>query len=209
MAATAIGRTLVVLIATVFLGLWMEQVPARAATCKSDSCKTAAEGAPINLNKFSKKAAREARSGHRRHAHRIVSKRERSADKAERTTADLGNMSVKIAEARAEMTTADAGAASPDGTQGEKATSASSAENVTAGPSESGIQLVAPDELNELDRAADSPSSPLLSPAVANARAEMREDQSSAWAQTSTIGKAFIVVGVMLTFASAARMFMA
>jgi hypothetical protein len=73
------------------------------------------------------------------------------------------------------------------------------------------VQVVNADELNDLDKAATDVAEPLpkLPASVADSRAEMHLETSSTWAQTSTIGKAFIAFGVMLTLASAARMFMA
>ncbi len=72
-------------------------------------------------------------------------------------------------------------------------------------------QVVASDQLNELDRAAatdQKPTSKILRPMsqtthVANAGSE------DAWSQTSLIGKIFIGFGGLLTLASAARMFIA
>jgi nitrogen fixation protein FixH len=74
-------------------------------------------------------------------------------------------------------------------------------------------QVVAADQLNELDRAAeqqppltlakatiDTPPAPAPSATVEN---------SKPWEQTSMIGKVFIALGGLLTLASAARMFMA
>ena len=81
-------------------------------------------------------------------------------------------------------------------------------------------QVVAADQLNDVDRAlhegsppaANSPPSanivlasadPPAAPVVANSQ------ESSTWDQTSLIGKIFIGFGALLTMASAARMFMA
>jgi hypothetical protein len=81
--------------------------------------------------------------------------------------------------------------------------------------------VVAPDQLNDVDRAlqqgtpaaapvalasADAPAAtaPPPPPAAASASSE-----SSTWDQTSLIGKIFIGFGALLTMASAARMFMA
>jgi hypothetical protein len=74
-------------------------------------------------------------------------------------------------------------------------------------------EVVASDQLNELDRAAeaqppltlakatiDTPPSPAPTASVEN---------SKPWEQTSMIGKVFIALGGLLTLASAARMFMA
>ena len=79
--------------------------------------------------------------------------------------------------------------------------------------------VVAPDQLNDVDRAlqegtpaaaapvalasADTPA-PTAPPQAASASSE-----SSTWDQTSLIGKIFIGFGALLTMASAARMFMA
>ena len=75
-------------------------------------------------------------------------------------------------------------------------------------------QVVAPDELNEIDRAATETrpaltlaSATLDAPAAAPAVAASADD--STWDKTSLIGKVFIAFGGLLTMASAARMFMA
>jgi hypothetical protein len=96
----------------------------------------------------------------------------------------------RVAEAPAPATTTDA--------------TASAAQDPT-------VQVVNADELNDLDKAAADVTDPLpkLAPSIANSRAEIHVETSSTWSQTSMIGKAFIAFGVMLTLASAARMFMA
>ena len=69
-------------------------------------------------------------------------------------------------------------------------------------------QVVAPDELNELDRAAaDKPAPKVLRPTAASVQASVGSEDT--WNQTSLIGKIFIAVGGLLTLASAARMFIA
>ncbi|PJG57075.1 hypothetical protein CVM73_01300 [Bradyrhizobium forestalis] len=87
------------------------------------------------------------------------------------------------------------------------------ADNTSAANPES--QVVAPDQLNDIDRAVQE--NPLAQKAViAATEAQPRpapvmasSQQSSAWDQSSLIGKIFIGVGTLLTLASAARMFMA
>ncbi|MCX7318506.1 MAG: hypothetical protein NT113_03070 [Hyphomicrobiales bacterium] len=74
-------------------------------------------------------------------------------------------------------------------------------------------EIVAPDQLNELDRAAeDKPALTLAKATIdtppANAAAATAENNTP-WEQTSVIGKIFIALGGVLTLASAARMFMA
>jgi hypothetical protein len=74
---------------------------------------------------------------------------------------------------------------------------------------------VAPDQLNDVDRALQAtPSTQTVAMAsaakpVAAAAAIAAADDSATWDQTSLIGKIFIAFGALLTMASAARMFMA
>jgi hypothetical protein len=92
-------------------------------------------------------------------------------------------------------------------------------------------QVVASDQLNDLDRAlqqsqsqgstSTAPSTqPQAQPvaqalamapvkAASAAPASANSNESSTWDQTSLIGKIFIAFGALLTMASAARMFMA
>ncbi|ETR76413.1 hypothetical protein X566_15920 [Afipia sp. P52-10] len=69
---------------------------------------------------------------------------------------------------------------------------------------------MAADEFNDLDRAAwdAAVQTKSTTPALLESRAEMRDDDSK-WAQTSTIGKIFVVFGALLTIGSAIRMFLA
>lgn len=74
-------------------------------------------------------------------------------------------------------------------------------------------QVIASDQLNDLDRAATDAKPPLtLAKATFDtpdaAPAEASSDHST-WDKTSLIGKIFIACGGLLTMASAARMFMA
>ncbi len=79
-------------------------------------------------------------------------------------------------------------------------------------------QIVASDELNDVDRALQSNAPPATPVALASADAPAviaspapaaAGSDSSTWDRTSLIGKIFIGVGALLTMASAARMFMA
>ena len=72
--------------------------------------------------------------------------------------------------------------------------------------------VVAPDQLNDVDRALH-PSSQTVAMASAKPAAESPDQaansDSSTLDKTSLIGKVFIAFGALLTMASAARMFMA
>jgi hypothetical protein len=82
-------------------------------------------------------------------------------------------------------------------------------------------QVVASDQLNDVDRALQQnpttqqqpPSTQTVAMAAAKAApatpALASGSDSSTWDQTSLIGKIFIAFGALLTMASAARMFMA
>lgn len=87
------------------------------------------------------------------------------------------------------------------------------ADNTTAPNAET--QVVEPDQLNDIDRTLQQDTAPAQKAAIAATDAQprpapvMASSQSSAWDQSSLIGKIFIGVGTLLTLASAARMFMA
>ncbi|WP_407113500.1 hypothetical protein [Bradyrhizobium sp. LMG 9283] len=88
------------------------------------------------------------------------------------------------------------------------------ADNTNAAPPES--QVVAPDQLNDIDRALQQENPPAQKAVTASTEAQPRpapvmasSQQGSPWDQSSLIGKIFIGVGTLLTLASAARMFMA
>ena len=77
-----------------------------------------------------------------------------------------------------------------------------------------GTQLIAADQLNDVDRALHEGSPPAAPVVLASADPPVApvlasSPESSAWDQTSLIGKIFIGFGALLTMASAARMFMA
>jgi hypothetical protein len=73
-------------------------------------------------------------------------------------------------------------------------------------------QLVAADQLNDVDRALHDghpPAAPLVMASAEPPPVTASSQESSTWDQTSLIGKIFIGFGALLTMASAARMFMA
>jgi len=83
-------------------------------------------------------------------------------------------------------------------------------------PAAENSQVVAADQLNEVDRTlqeqpANSQTTVALAPTrqVAAVATKVAANDTSTWDQTSLIGKIFIAFGALLTIASAARMFMA
>ena len=120
-----------------------------------------------------------------------------------------------VANANAELTTADV----PGGSA--KAMSTRANDLLQATPSNAtataGTEVVAADQINEVDRALQDnpqPAAPVTvasadPPAAPVAPVTAGNNDNSTWDQTSLIGKIFIAFGGLLTLASAARMFMA
>ncbi|MCK1382935.1 hypothetical protein [Bradyrhizobium sp. 21] len=145
-----------------------------------------------------------------------------AAAKAEGAKTDNGDvpaasqMPPEVANANAQLAAADtptaAAASAMTGRANDNVQAA--ADNAAAPNAES--QVVAPDQLNDIDRAAEQDNPPAQKAVIAATDALPRpapvmasSQQSSAWDQSSLIGKIFIGVGTLLTLASAARMFMA
>lgn len=122
-----------------------------------------------------------------------------------------------VANANAQLAAADTATAAAASAMTGRANDnvQAAADNTATSGAES--QVVAPDQLNDIDRAALQQDNPSARPAVVAATdAQPRpapvmasSQQNSAWDQSSLIGKIFIGVGTVLTLASAARMFMA
>jgi len=129
-----------------------------------------------------------------------------------------------LANANAQMTAADA-AAAPDSAKGMSAAMSEKANTVlqaavdkpadAEAPADTAV--VAPDQLNEADRALhlqEAPATSTQTVALASTSRPAADGQaatsdSSTLDKTSLIGKIFIAFGALLTMASAARMFMA
>ncbi|MDA9425336.1 MULTISPECIES: hypothetical protein [Bradyrhizobium] len=207
---------------TVLAGLFLlfggvaQAAPASAASNKSDSAEKQADTAK-----------------HRRHDSRRTSSSktaQKSADKQDAAAqadgakndnkVDSGmpassQMPPEVANANAQLAadTPTAAAASAMTNRANDNVQAA-ADNTSAASPES--QVVAPDQLNDIDRALQQENPPAQKAVIAATEAQPRpapvmasSQQSSAWDQSSLIGKIFIGVGTLLTLASAARMFMA
>jgi len=223
----ASGRAAVILVVGFFLaGLFLlfggvaQAAPASAASSKSDSA-----GKQADMAKPSKP---------RRHAsrHRDSSKTaQKSDDKADKKDAaataeeakadnrDIpasSQMPPEVANANAQLAAADTPtAAAASAMTGRANDNVQAAADNTAAPNAES-QVVPPDQLNDIDRALQQDNTPAQRAVIAATDAQPRpapvmasSQQSSAWDQSSLIGKIFIGVGTLLTLASAARMFMA
>ena len=203
-----------------FAGPSQAAAGAEAENAATSSKSENAAGAPIALDKYTKRSAR--------HAHRKSSKvaLKSSAAKKPATTdvaADDGDSPTAIppsvANANAQLASAD----TP--TDSAKAMSARANEILQTAPDNAAdaqpaadTQVVSADQLNDVDRALHEGTRPAPTLAMVAAEAPAApaapvtaasSNESSTWDQTSLIGKIFIAFGGLLTLASAARMFMA
>jgi len=187
-----------------------------AANAKSEN----AEGTSVAPNKYARHGSRHGK----RYAHRKPSKvaeKFAAGDKVAEAADARDNSPISssippsIANANAQLASAD----TPTGNAA-RAMSARASQILQYAPDNSAdarpaeTMVVAPDQLNDVDRAlhetplamasADAAVTPPAAPAMAAGSGE-----SSTWDETSLIGKIFIGFGALLTMASAARMFMA
>jgi hypothetical protein len=183
--------------------------------------------APIALSKFTKHSTRHGKSYAHRKSSKLADKSSDKKDAASDIAADDSDNSSAItpavANANAQMATVDV----PGGNA--KAMSARANDILQAVPTNpadaqitTDTQVVAADQLNDVDRALRESNPPAPAPATtlalasadtpapaAPVMASSNGNEGSTWDQTSLIGKIFIGFGALLTMASAARMFMA
>jgi hypothetical protein len=141
------------------------------------------------------------------------SKPEAAAETAENGGVGPATLPFSVANANAELASAD----SPAERARAMTTRAKDIVQANAeGKPPAANEVVAPDQLNDVDRALreQPPRQTVLAMAsaeapVAPAARVTADSDNSTWDQTSLIGKIFIGFGALLTIASAARMFMA
>jgi len=191
-----------------------------------------AAGPPVALNKFAKKSRHWKRASSQRKSVKVAmaenaktSEKKKTADADAAGKADDSQSAIppSIANANAQLAAADLPADTNSvSTKASNmlrtmaAKQGDSAEPETPAPAPvANMELVAADQLNDVDRALSegkNEEKPALVPTVAMAMAQAPAAVSSSdstWDQTSLIGKIFIAFGGLLTLASAARMFMA
>lgn len=210
----ASGRAALILLAGVFLCVGGAVQAAPSATASTDSASNSTDAArPVKHRRHYTK----------RHTSRTV---EKSADNkkkdapatAQSDTSASNAMPPAVANANAQLAAADTPAAAAATALTERANDnvQAASDNTAAAPAADG-QVVESDQLNDVDRALQQESPAAQKTVVAAADAQPRpapvmaasHADSSAWDQSSLIGKIFIGVGALLTLASAARMFMA
>jgi hypothetical protein len=218
----ASGRAALIVLAGLFLlfGGGAQAAPSPSASSKPDGASKQADAVKPSQQR-------------RHYSHRRTSKTaQKSDDKADKKDAPAkadeakaGNdvpassqMPPDVANANAQLAAADtptaAAASALTGRANDNVQAA--ADNTAAAPGAEN-QVVPPDQLNDIDRALQPDTPPAQKAVIAATDAQPRPapvmaasgQQSTAWDQSSLIGKIFIGLGTLLTLASAARMFMA
>jgi hypothetical protein len=200
-----------------------------------------AAGPPVALNKFAKKSRHWKRASSQRKAANVAArdsgedaktsekkisekKKARGIDAALNDDGSAPSLSPTVANANAQLASADVAADSAAALSSQARdrlqVMAANQPDAQAEPPAQNTELVAADQLNDVDRALsengdekDKAPSATLAMAVAQAAPQTQaaavSNDDSAWSQTSLIGKIFIAFGGLLTLASAARMFLA
>jgi hypothetical protein len=226
MTVKASGRSALILVTGLFVCVaGPSQAAVDADNAAASSQSESATAAPLVLNKYAKHGLHHRKAYAHHRSTRLALK---PSDDQKATAADDGNVPAEIppsvANANAKLMSADAATGS-DWAMSARASDIlqAAADNPAVAQPAAETQIVAADQLNEVDRAlqesqspvanattasADTPVAPATPVAPVAASRGENSSQSSTWDQTSLIGKIFIAFGGLLTLASAARMFM-
>jgi hypothetical protein len=230
MMIKATGRSALILATGIFVCL---AGPSQAATGTDTTTASAKpeSAAPVVLSKYAKHSAHHGKSYAHRKSSAVAQKPsdKKDSDKKDLDKKDLPTDAAAgdndtssaipptVANANAQMAPTQMAATDVPGGNA-KAMSARASE-ILAMPAGAqtnvDAQVVAADQLNDVDRALHEGSPPALvlasadTQATAPVMASSSGNDGSTWDQTSLIGKIFIGFGALLTMASAARMFMA
>jgi hypothetical protein len=192
-------------------------------------------GAPVALNKFTRKSRYRKQLSSQRKSVKVAAKasnetakplekkKSADADASPKIADGQSAIPLSVANANARLAAADVPPDDPNSVSTKAsnmlrtmaAKQSDAADPQAPAPAAANTELVAADELNDVDRALSENKSeerPAIAPTVAMAMAQAPAAVStseSTWDQTSFIGKIFIAFGGLLTLASAARMFMA
>lgn len=212
MTIKASGRSALILAAGLFV-CFAGPLPAGAASSdsagasKSDSA-TAAK--PVRHARHWKRVA------HRKYSRTAKSSESKKAPEVADADSSAAEIPASVANANAQMTASSALADSASAmTDKANTVLLASADKPADAQAPTDAAVVASDQLNDVDKAAQEtpPKQQTVALAVvrptATSPVKAAADDSNAWDQTSLIGKIFIAFGALLTMASAARMFMA
>jgi hypothetical protein len=210
MTIKASGRSALILATGLFVCLAGPSYAAAPANNAAAGATPETADAPVALDKSAKHGSHHLKKYVHRRSGKVALKPspEAKADAAD-DGGDQTAIPPSVANANAQLPSAD----SPTG-DAAKAMTARANDILQTAPD---AQVVAADQLNDVDRALHetAPAAPALALASADApvapAAPMvaNSGEPSSWDQASLIGKIFIGFGALLTMASAARMFMA
>jgi hypothetical protein len=209
--------------------------PSQAATGTNVTTAGASStaGAPIALNKYTRHSSRHWRryANHKSSKEALKSTDDKktantdtAADDADKSsTPPTSEIPTSVANANAQLAASDS--PTSDVARAMSVRANNIVQNTPNNPADTQpaaeSQVVAPDQLNDVDRAlheaspsatplavasAEPPAASAAAPVTAGSTASSSD---STWDKTSLIGKIFIGFGALLTMASAARMFMA
>jgi len=186
-----------------------QAAPGAAASAKSET----AAGASAETKKYTRQGSRHGKKYAQRKSGKAALKSSSGKKATEIADDDTGRSTTippSVANANAQLASAEAPADSA------RAMSAKANTMLAAADKAGDTRFVAADQPNNVDRTLQDNKPPAQmmaeaspAPATPAAPAVARSSESSAWDQTSWIGKIFIGFGALLTMASAARMFMA
>jgi hypothetical protein len=217
MTIKASGRSALIL-AT---GLWVCLAgPSQAAT--DGTAKSAAATSPA-ATKYAKHATHHWKRIAYRRSGRLALKSSaagKAADVADDSVGNSAALPPSVANANAQLASADSPAGSARAMSARASTMLQAAPDSQASDARPAAetQVVSSDQLNDVDRALQESKAPAAPVAMASADipaapaaplTASSSNDSNTWDQTSLIGKIFIGFGALLTMASAARMFMA
>jgi hypothetical protein len=220
MKTKASGRSALILAA----GLWVCFAgPSQAATAGGGAAETSTAGTPVALNKYAKHASRHWKKYAHHKSGEVAQKSSAGNNVAPTDTADADKSSTLQSEIPPSVANANAQLTASDSPIGDAANAMSvRAANILQSLPDNPVdaqpaaetQVVAADQLNDVDRALHPSDPPATTLAMASAEppvgaAGAVSNSESTWDQTSLIGKIFVGFGALLTMASAARMFMA
>ena len=192
------------------------QVAAGTDDATADSRSEAAAGAPIALHKNLRHGWQHRKHHARGKFHRVVPKtaghkKAAATEVAVDNSEALPDLPLNVANAYAQLLFAGKSGGDIRAMPARANDLLPAApENPAEAKTNNETQIVAADQLNDVDRALHESNPPAVAMASANPPPVVAGSQeNSTWDQTSVIGKIFIGFGALLTMASAARMFMA
>jgi hypothetical protein len=211
MTIKASGRAALILATGLFV--WFAG-PSQAATDEDDGAvSTETAGPPIALNRYANPGPLHRRHHAHRRSSKVALKSSASTKAAEIAASDNSPaISPSVANAKAQMNATETPAANGEAmSMRANDVRQAAADNSMDAPPPAKSQMVSADQLSDADRALQEskPIAATFAMASVGTAATTGSTESSTWERTSLIGKIFIGFGVLLTMASAARMFMA